>query len=168
MTGVITYMLTYDRLPPVDAQLRPKMFYGQRNHDKCYRRAHFDAGQFVENSTTSAPNSATASTKSAARDLSLTTPALLSVGTTCCLGRLNPDIRAWPCSEDNFWDRGSFYAHEPTILPPSWGLGIQATADRVGLAALGVMGAAVAVHAAASAVARAKSKEVNKDMGVNE
>ena len=37
------------------------------------------------------------------------------------------------CSEDNFWDKGSFYAHEPTILPPSWGLGIQATADRVGL-----------------------------------
>ena len=36
---------------------------------------------------------------------------------------------------------------------------------RVGLAALGVIGAAVAVHAAASAVARAKSKEVNKDMG---
>ncbi len=24
------------------------MFYGQRIHDKCYRRAHFDAGQFVE------------------------------------------------------------------------------------------------------------------------
>ena len=24
------------------------MFYWQRIHDKCYRRAHFDAGQFVE------------------------------------------------------------------------------------------------------------------------
>ncbi len=24
------------------------MFYDQRIHDKCYRRAHFDAGQFVE------------------------------------------------------------------------------------------------------------------------
>jgi hydrogenase small subunit len=24
------------------------MFYGQRIHDKCYRRPHFDAGQFVE------------------------------------------------------------------------------------------------------------------------
>jgi NiFe hydrogenase small subunit HydA len=24
------------------------MFYGQRLHDKCYRRPHFDAGQFVE------------------------------------------------------------------------------------------------------------------------
>ena len=92
MTGVITYMLTYDRLPPVDAQLRPKMFYGQRNH------AALTSTQVssLKNSTTSAPNSATASTRSAARDLSPTTPALLSVGTTCCLGRLNPDIRAWP------------------------------------------------------------------------
>ena len=48
MTGVITYMLTFDRLPDLDAQGRPKMFYSQRNHDKCYRRPHFDAGQFAE------------------------------------------------------------------------------------------------------------------------
>ncbi|STG54210.1 hydrogenase 1, small subunit [Escherichia coli] len=27
---------------------RPLMFYGQRIHDKCYRRAHFDAGEFVQ------------------------------------------------------------------------------------------------------------------------
>ena len=47
MTGVVTYILTYDRLPPLDRMGRPKMFYGQRIHDKCYRRAHFDAGQFV-------------------------------------------------------------------------------------------------------------------------
>ncbi len=48
MTGVITYMLTFDRLPELDRQGRPAMFYGQRIHDKCYRRPHFDAGQFVE------------------------------------------------------------------------------------------------------------------------
>jgi hypothetical protein len=48
MTGVITYMLAFDRLPPLDRQGRPAMFYGQRLHDKCYRRPHFDAGQFVE------------------------------------------------------------------------------------------------------------------------
>ncbi len=41
-------MLTFDRLPDLDAQGRPKMFYSQRVHDKCYRRPHFDAGQFVE------------------------------------------------------------------------------------------------------------------------
>ncbi len=48
MTGVITYMLTFGRLPELDRQGRPAMFYGQRIHDKCYRRPHFDAGQFVE------------------------------------------------------------------------------------------------------------------------
>ena len=48
MTGVITYMLTFDQIPALDRLGRPKMFYGQRIHDKCYRRPHFDAGQFVE------------------------------------------------------------------------------------------------------------------------
>ncbi len=48
MTGVLTYILTFDALPELDRQGRPKMFYGQRLHDKCYRRAFFDAGQFVE------------------------------------------------------------------------------------------------------------------------
>jgi hydrogenase small subunit len=36
------------QVPELDRQGRPKMFYSQRIHDKCYRRPHFDAGQFVE------------------------------------------------------------------------------------------------------------------------
>lgn len=43
MTGVLTYILTFDQLPELDRNGRPKMFYGQRIHDKCYRRAFFDA-----------------------------------------------------------------------------------------------------------------------------
>ena len=69
------------------------------------------------------------------------------------------------CSEDNFWDKGSFYAHEPNHPASELGSWHPATADRVGLAALGVMGAAVAVHAAASAVARAKSKRSQQGHG---
>jgi hydrogenase small subunit len=48
MTGVLTSILTFDRLPELDRFRRPKMFCGQRIHDKCYRRAFFDAGQFEE------------------------------------------------------------------------------------------------------------------------
>ncbi len=48
MTGVITYYLTFGQLPALDRQGRPLMFYSQRVHDKCYRRGHFDAGQFAE------------------------------------------------------------------------------------------------------------------------
>ena len=44
MTGVVTYILTFDRLPDLDAQGRPKMFYSQRVHDKCYRRPQFRRG----------------------------------------------------------------------------------------------------------------------------
>jgi Ni,Fe-hydrogenase I small subunit len=40
-------MVTFDKMPTLDRQGRPKMFYSQRIHDKCYRRPHFDAGQFV-------------------------------------------------------------------------------------------------------------------------
>jgi len=48
MTAVVTYIATFGRIPELDRQGRPKMFYSQRIHDKCYRRPHFDAGQFVE------------------------------------------------------------------------------------------------------------------------
>ena len=38
MAGVITYILTFDRLPELDNMGRPVSFYGRRIHDTCYRR----------------------------------------------------------------------------------------------------------------------------------
>jgi hydrogenase small subunit len=67
MTAVIAYILTFERFPELDLQGRPKMFYSQRIHDKCYRRPHFDAGQFVEHFDDEARARAIASTRSAAR-----------------------------------------------------------------------------------------------------
>ena len=48
MSNIVAYVLTYDQLPKLDSQGRPEVFYGKRVHDQCVRRAHFDAGQFVE------------------------------------------------------------------------------------------------------------------------
>ena len=70
-------------------------------------------------------------------------------------------------SEPNFFDKGSFYEHETTVLPPGWG-GIEATADKVGLATLGVVGVAAAAHVAMSAVSQARAKKTNKDIGGKE
>jgi hydrogenase small subunit len=107
MTGVVTYMLTFDRLPDLDAQGRPKMFYSQRIHDKCYRRPHFDAGQFVENfDDAGRARRATASTRSAARGRRPTTRARR------CVERRHvvPDpVRATAASaarKTDFWDKG--------------------------------------------------------------
>ena len=44
---IVDFLLT-QRVPELDSYGRPKIFYGQTIHDQCERRAHFDAGRFVE------------------------------------------------------------------------------------------------------------------------
>lgn len=48
MTGVVTYLATFGEIPPLDSQGRPKMFYGNRIHDTCYRRPFFNSDMYVE------------------------------------------------------------------------------------------------------------------------
>ena len=68
------------------------------------------------------------------------------------------------CAEADFFDKGSFYDHETTVLPPGWG-GVEATVDKVGLGVMAVVGVAAAAHIAASAVVQARSKTNNKHIG---
>ena len=48
LAATIVYWLTFKELPPTDELNRPLFAYGDRIHDACPRRAHYDAGQFVE------------------------------------------------------------------------------------------------------------------------
>jgi hydrogenase small subunit len=64
------------------------------------------------------------------------------------------------CSEADFWDKGSFYEHLTTIKVPGLG-GAEGTADRIGLTAAVGVGAAIAAHAAVSAIKQARSKTRN-------
>jgi hydrogenase small subunit len=155
MTGVVTYVVTFGRLPELDRQGRPKMFYSQRIHDKCYRRPHFDAGQFVE-----------AWDDRGARE----GYCLYKVGckgpttyNACSTVRWNEGV-SFPigsghgcsgCSEDGFWDKGSFYDRLTNIKE----FGIEANADKVGATVAVVAGAAVAAHAAVTAIKRARSSK---------
>lgn len=47
MVATIVHFLTFGALPAVDGEGRPLFAYGERIHDHCERRAHFDAGQFA-------------------------------------------------------------------------------------------------------------------------
>ena len=58
------------------------------------------------------------------------------------------------CSEEGFWDKGSFYDRIASIHP----FGVEANADKVGVTGAAVVGAAVAAHAAASVVHRVASQ----------
>jgi hydrogenase small subunit len=48
LLGTVLQYATYKTLPALDAQGRPKFAYGSTIHEKCPRRAHFDAGRFAE------------------------------------------------------------------------------------------------------------------------
>ena len=150
MTGVLSYILTYDRLPELDNQLRPKMFYSQRVHDKCYRRAHFDAGQFVETWDDDGARQGWCLYKLGCRGPT-TYNACSSMGWNegvsfpiksghGCIG----------CSEEGFWDRGPFYERLPDMQ--QWG--VESNADKVAAAGAAVLGGAIAVQVGATLVKR--------------
>jgi len=48
MVGVVLHYVLTGQVPELDSLLRPKFAFGYRIHDNCERRAHFDAGEFVE------------------------------------------------------------------------------------------------------------------------
>ncbi|MDE4100006.1 hydrogenase small subunit [Phaeobacter gallaeciensis] len=164
MTGVITYMLTFDRLPELDRQGRPAMFYGQRIHDKCYRRPHFDAGQFVE-----AWDDENARKGYCLYKMGCKGPTTYNA---CSTVRWNEGV-SFPiqsghgcigCSEDGFWDQGTFYDRVTDLTQ----FGVKANADKVGMAAAGVVGGGVAIHAAITALKAAQNKAQKSPTKTNE
>ena len=48
ITGTILHFVLTGQIPELDHLNRPKFAFGYRIHDNCERRAHFDAGEFVE------------------------------------------------------------------------------------------------------------------------
>lgn len=147
MTGVVAYYVTFGAIPPLDSQGRPKMFYGQRIHDKCYRRPHFDAGQFVEKFDDEGARKGYCLYKVGCKG-----PTTYN---SCSTMGWNEGV-SWPvksghgclgCSEDNFWDKGSFYERLTNIRE----FGIEANADKIGGTLAAVTAGGIAVHAVASA-----------------
>jgi hydrogenase small subunit len=154
MTAVITYIVTFERFPELDRQGRPKMFYSQRIHDKCYRRPHFDAGQFVESFDDEGARKGYCLYKVGCKG-----PTTYNACSTVRWnGGLSFPIQSghpcFGCSEDGFWDKGSFYDRLTSIH----GFGVEANADEIGGTAAMVVGATVAAHAGASAIKRARQK----------
>lgn len=154
MTGVITYILTFGRFPELDRQGRPKMFYSQRIHDKCYRRPHFDAGQFVEEWDDEAARKGYCLYKMGCKGpttYNACSTVRWSGGISFPIQSGHPCIG---CSEDGFWDKGGFYERLTGIHQ----FGVESNADKVGGTAAAVVGAATAAHLAVTAVKRTAEK----------
>ncbi|GAB3198830.1 hydrogenase small subunit [Nocardioides hungaricus] len=150
ITAAITYLLTHDSLPDTDGEGRPLFAYGTRIHDACPRRARFDAGQFVRSFDDDAAREGWCLWDVGCKGPATFSPCPImqwNLGTSWPIGAGHPCIG---CTERDFFDRFTpFYQALPDVKIP--GIGVETTANKIGLALLGATVGGVAVHAAATA-----------------
>src|SRR5512133_570483 len=162
ITGTITYYLTYGRTPPVDGEGRPLFAYSQRIHDKCPRRANFDAGQFAEHF-----DDDNARKGYCLYQLGCKGPATFAPCATLewNLGQSFPIKAGHPClgcTEQHFFDRMTpFYKRIPDIVVP--GLGVEYSANLLGAAAVATSVGGVAVHATATVLANQRRRRTKPE-----
>ncbi|MGG5253904.1 hydrogenase small subunit [Neobacillus sp. SM06] len=159
MTGIVAYVITFGKLPELDPFGRPKAFYRHRVHDKCNRRAYFDAGLFVESFDDEGAKQGYCLYKVGCKG-----PTTYN---SCAEMRWNGGV-SYPiqsgnpcigCSEDGFWDNGPFYTRRAKIP------GTQTTInpDEIGLAAVGLTAAGIAVHAAGTVIKKKLDDKRSED-----
>ena len=153
MVGTVLEVVMFGRIPRLDAYGRPVWAYGVRIHDRCERRGHFDAGEFVEG---------WADIEGLKRGYCLYKVGCKGPYTynNCSSVRYN-DGTSWPvmsgvgcigCSEPSFWDTMTPFPEElaeARYTVPGFG---DATADRIGLYALGAAAVGIAAHAVLTGV----------------
>jgi hydrogenase small subunit len=132
MTGVLAHYLTFGSLPELDDKGRPKAFFGETIHDRCYRRPFYDQGKFAK----------TFDDEGARQgwclfELGCKGPVTYNA---CATVKWNGGT-SWPvesghgclgCSEPDFWDAGGFYK---ALSVPANPLKIAAAAAVAGAAA---------------------------------
>lgn len=159
LSATIVHYLTFGSWPALDQFNRPLFAYGSRIHDDCERRAHFDAGQFVEEWGDEAHRKGWCLYKMGCKGP--------ETSHNCSIVRWN-DGTSWPiaaghgcvgCAEPNFWDSmGGLYERLPNVQI----FGAEATADQLGGAFVAGVAGAFGVHAAVSAV-RAKVNPLERE-----
>jgi hydrogenase small subunit len=149
ITALIVYYLTLKRWPPLDQYRRPLFAYGKAIHDNCERRAHFDAGQYVESWGDEAHRQGHCLYKMGCKGpaTSQNCPVVRwNEGTNWPIGCGHPCVG---CAEPNFWDTMTpFYQRLPNVA----GFDVGSWVDPVGLSLTGLVAAAAAVHGVAEVV----------------
>ncbi len=161
LMGTILHFTMTGQPPALDHLLRPRFAFGYRIHDNCERRAHFDAGEFVDQWGDDAARNNFCLYKMGCKG-----PMTFN---NCSIIRYN-DGANWPigvgrgcigCSEVDFWDRYAFERPMANAGIPAagfFGLGVEKSVDRFGLGLLTAAGAGMALHATATAVQRRRQR----------
>ena len=161
LAATLVHYLTFKELPATDNLGRPLFAHGDRIHDDCPRRAHYDAGQFVEEWGDEGHRQGWCLYKMGCKG-----PA---TDYNCPRIQWN-DGTNWPigvghgcigCAQPAFWDNMTpFYQ----TLPNVGGFGVEVTAEEFGLAVVGTVAALTAVHAVGSVIRNQRAKEQESEL----
>lgn len=142
LVATLVYHLFFDKLPELDPIGRPLFLYGQTVHDNCYRRGHFENGEFVERFGTVEEELGYCLYKVGCKGPETYAPCSKlewnnhmnwCVGVGPCIG----------CSEPGFWDRfAPYYERRPDIASGLAGVDV----DTVGLAVAGATAVGLGAH----------------------
>ncbi len=159
ITGTILHFVLTGTIPELDHLNRPKFAFGYRIHDNCERRAHFDAGEFVEEW-----GDVGAQNNFCLYKMGCKGPMTFN---NCSIVRYNSGT-SWPigaghgcigCSEPQFWDK---YAQERPMANTHFKAptgGVEKSVDEFGLGLLTAAGIGIGIHAIGSIVAGKKEGE---------
>lgn len=141
--AVLVHYLTFGELPAMDGDNRPLFAYGQLIHDQCERRAHYDAGRFVQAWGDEGHRQGYCLFKMGCKGP--------ETNYNCPTVRWN-NSTSWPvkaghgcigCASSRFWDTKSpFYER----LPHPAGFGVDVTAGEIGWTVVAGVAAATAAH----------------------
>ncbi len=145
LAAVIVHYLAFGAPPALDQYGRPLFAYGHLIHDQCERRAHFDAGRYVEQWGDEGARNGWCLYKMGCKGP--------QTDYNCPIVRWN-DGTNWPvgaghgcigCAGPSFWARMSpFYSRLPDVQM----IGVDTTAQTIGLVAIGGVAALAVVHRA--------------------
>ena len=147
--AVLVHYLTFGELPALDQYNRPLFAYGRIIHDQCERRAHYDAGRYVQEWGDEGHRKGWCLYKMGCKGPEATF--------NCPTVRFN-DGTSWPvksghgcvgCGSFNFWEtRSPFYERLPNVP----GFGADVSAGKIGIGVTAAVAGATIVHGIASAV----------------
>lgn len=148
---LVDFLLT-NRVPELDTAGRPKIFYGQTIHDQCERRAHFDAGRFVEHFGSKEEELGYCLYKVGCKGpetYANCSKFRYNDRVSWCIGAGAPCIG---CAEHGWVDKfAGFYEPMPNVKIPGLD-GVEVGADSIGLVAGAATLAGIAAHAIGTAV----------------
>ena len=148
---IVDFLLT-NKIPELDSFGRPKIFYGQTIHDQCERRAHFEAGRYVERFGSPEEELGYCLYKVGCKGpmaYANCSKFRYNDRVSWCIGAGAPCIG---CSEHGWVDKfAGFYERLPEVTIPGIG-GVEAGADKVGVVAGAATVLGIAAHAVGTAV----------------